>query len=440
MNRRAFTRHTLSSVGAATLLGWTPHPRAAIGRVAPAIDRARLLGNFHGLAEFGRNADGGIDRVAFSDADLEARAYVRDLMERAGLAVSVDVAGNLVGRRSGTESLRPLMIGSHIDSVPGGGNYDGQVGSMGAVEVAWALQVAGTQLRHPLEVVIFPNEEGGKTGSRALSGEVRPFELDIVTASGLSIGEGTRRIGGDPDRLAEAARSPGSVAGFFELHVEQGAVLDRAGLDIGVVEGIVGIRRWNATITGFANHAGTTPMDQRRDALLASAELVRAVRSVVTSQPGTQVGTVGRMEVEPGAPNVIPGRVRLTVEIRDLSMDKIDALFADLETEAARVAADNDTAIALEEFYVSHAAPTAERFRGYVEQTCDALGYRHRRMPSGAGHDAQSIARLGPIGMIFVPSRDGISHSPLEFTTDEGIVRGAEVLLGALLRADEAES
>ena len=294
-------------------------------------------------------------------------------------------------------------------------------------------------LRHPLEVVVFPNEEGGKTGSRALAGEVRPFELDLMTASGHSIGEGTRRIGGDPDRMMEVRRDPGSVAGFFELHVEQGSVLDREGINIGVVEGIVGIRRWTATITGFANHAGTTPMDQRQDALLAAADLVRAVRQVVTDVPGTQVGTVGKIEAEPGAPNVVPGRVSLTIEIRDLAMDKIDSLFGALQLEARAIAAATETEIALQEFYVSRAAPTAERFRDYVEEAARELALPSRRMPSGAGHDAQSFADLGPIGMIFVPSRDGISHSPLEFTPDDDIVRGALVLLGAVLSADASE-
>ena len=438
MNRRAFGRVALSSVGALSLAGWSRRTDDARSARA-AIDPARLLENFHGLARFGRTPEGGIRRLAYSDADLEARAYVAALMEQAGLVVQTDVAGNLVGRREGTESTRPLVIGSHIDSVPDGGNFDGQVGSMGAVEVALALADSDVRLRHPLEVMIFANEEGGKTGSRALSGEVRPFELDIVTASGLSIGEGTRRVGGNPDRIAEARRAAGSVAGYYELHVEQGAILDREGTNIGVVEGIVGIRRWTATVTGFANHAGTTPMDQRRDPMLAAADLVRAVRRVITAEPGTQVGTVGRIEADPGAPNVIPGTVTLTIEIRDLAMEKIDALFEGVAREARAIERATDTEITLEEFYVSRAAPTEERFRRYVEDAARAEGFSMRRMPSGAGHDAQSFADLGPLGMIFVPSRDGISHSPLEFTADEDVVRGTTVLLGALLDADASE-
>ena len=440
MDRRGFGKALGTALAALALDSRQARSAEAAPKVDPAVDPERFLRRFHELKRFGRTAAGGINRVAYSDADLEARTWVRGLMEEAGLTVDVDVAGNLIGRRAGSEALAPLVVGSHLDSVPDGGNYDGQVGSMAALEVAAALEAAGTALRHPLEVVVFPNEEGGKTGSRALAGEVRPFELDIVTASGFSIAEGTRRLGGDPTRLSEAIRQPGSVAGFFELHVEQGAVLDSEGTAIGVVEGIVGIRRWNATVTGFANHAGTTPMDRRQDALLAAADLVRAVRRVVTGVPGSQVGTVGRIEAEPGAPNVVPGTVRLTIEIRDLEMAKIDRLFAGVQEAATRIADETDTEIGFEEFYVSRAAPTAERFRGYVEAAAEERSLDWRRMPSGAGHDAQSFARLGPLGMIFVPSRDGISHSPLEFTEDRHLVQGASVLLGALLRADAGES
>ncbi len=436
MHRRDFTR--ITATGLAALAVPLPLRARGVNQASFRIDRNRLGERMARLARFGANEAGGIDRVAFGDADLEARAWVAGLMEEAGLDVSVDHAGNLLGHRQGTHpDLPPLSLGSHIDSVPGGGNFDGQVGSMGALEVAWTLVDAGHTTRHPLELVIFPNEEGGKTGSRALAGRVEPRELDIVTASGFTIGDGIRRIGGDPDRLAEVRRRPGSLSGFLELHVEQGAVLDRDGIDVGVVEGIVGIMRWNVIVEGMTNHAGTTPMNQRADAMVGAARFVDTVHTTVREIPGTQVATVGRLVAEPGAPNVIPGKVTLSLEIRDLSMDKIQSVFETLAGLAEVIGRETDTRFAFDRFYVSEAAPTDPRIRHTVEGVARGLGLSTLRMPSGAGHDAQSMAHLGPVGMIFVPSVRGISHAPEELTTPEAVANGADVLLGTLLALDE---
>ena len=400
------------------------------------VDSERLLGSLKRLAEFGRTVEGGVTRVAFSPADVEARSYVQGLLREAGLSVTVDAAGNIVARREGTAELPPIMIGSHIDSVPMGGNYDGQVGAMAAVEVARVLVGAKTELRHPLEVVVFSNEENGKTGSRAMAGEVESRELVLTTHAGVTIGEGMRVIGGDPARLSGVRRVRGDVAVFLELHIEQGAVLEAAEIPIGIVEGIVGIRRWNVSFSGFANHAGTTPMTQRRDALVAAASFVVAVHETAKRMEGRQVATVGQIEAVPGAANVIPGRVELSLEIRDLSMGKIDDVFAVLREEGQKIATDTRTSFAAEPYYISYAAPTDERVRRLIERGADALGFAHRRMPSGAGHDAQSIAQFAPIGMIFVPSVAGISHSPREHSTPEDILAGANLLLRSVLLAD----
>lgn len=395
------------------------------------------MGWLHALSRIGAREDGGIDRLAFSDADLEGRDYVISLLEEAGLTVRVDLAGNIFGRLEGeVVSLSPIMVGSHIDSVPAGGKYDGPLGTLGALECVVTLEEIGIKPRHPIEVVVFVNEEGGKTGSRVLAGEFRSEELKLESASGYTIEEGIRRLGGDPDRLREAMISAGEVAGFLELHVEQGAVLERSGIQIGVVEGIVGIRRWNAVVRGSANHAGTTPMDQRRDALLGAARLVEAVNRVVRSLPGSQVATVGRLQVSPGAPNVIPGEAHLSIEIRALTMTRIQEVMDGIRREADAIGSDNGTPIEIEEFYLSGAAPTDERFRHWVESSAEDLGLSHRRMPSGAGHDAQAVAHFAPVGMIFVPSVGGLSHHPEEYSRPEDIEAGANVLLGALLRAD----
>jgi N-carbamoyl-L-amino-acid hydrolase len=389
------------------------------------------------LSRFGARPDGGVDRVAFSDADIEGRAYVSTLMEEAGLEVRVDRVGNILGRLQGSEpGLPPLMVGSHIDSVPAGGNYDGPLGTLGALEGVRTLDEAGIRLRHPVDVVVFVNEEGGKTGSRTMAGEFRPEELVLESASGFTIREGILRIGGDPDRLAEVRIEPGQVAGFLELHVEQGAVLERAGIQVGVVEGIVGIRRWNVTVTGSANHAGTTPMEQRRDALLGAARLVEAVNLVARSMEGSQVATVGKIQVVPGAPNVIPGEAKLTIEIRALEMDRIQEVFDGVRLEADRIGEENGTPITSEEFYLSGAAPTDERFRQWVEASAEDLGLSHRRMPSGAGHDAQAVAHFAPVGMVFIPSVGGLSHHPGEYSRPEDVEAGVNVLTRALLKAD----
>ncbi len=411
-----------------------PAAPAAPSAQAPLVDGDRLNAILDVFRRYGGGDDGGTTRLAYSDEDIAARAYAASVMESAGLQVSVDIAGNLIGRRDGADpAALPIVIGSHLDTVPGGGSYDGHVGCAAAFEVALTLHHHGVALGHPLEVVVFQNEEGGKTGSRALVGRVEPFEFDAVTASGLTIRDGINRLGGDAARLDEAQREPGSMAGFLELHIEQGAVLETAGTQIGIVEGIVGIRRWNMTVLGAQNHAGTTPMPQRRDALVATADMIRAVHEVATTMDGRQVATVGRIEAVPGAPNVVPGEVRATLEIRDLEMDKIGQIFAEIVASAREIESARDVTIEFERFYESLAAPTAPAFRDILERAATDLGYSTMRMPSGAGHDAQSMAELGPVGMIFVPSRDGISHAPEEYTAPEDITRGANVLLHGVL-------
>ena len=400
------------------------------------VDGDRLNRRLAELAGFNAAAEG-TTRLAYSDEDRAARDWLSGIMSDLGLDVRVDRAANLIGHRPGTDaSLPPILLGSHIDSVPAGGSYDGQVGSMAALEVIATLADAGRETRHPLELVIWANEEGGKTGSRAIAGETLPFELDVLTASGFTIGDGTARLGGDLSDLPAARREPGTLAAYLELHIEQGFVLDRGGIDIGVVQGIVGIRRWTVTVDGFANHAGTTPMDMRQDAMVTAARIIEAVRLTALELPGRHVATVGRLAAEPGAPNVIPGRVVFSLEIRDLEMDGIDAVFRAIRTRAEEIAAADGTSVAMEQFYESRAAPTDPRLRDRIEAEAGELGYSTLRMPSGAGHDAQSVALLGPVGMIFVPSRDGISHSPLEYTTPDQITAGANVLLRTLLAVD----
>jgi N-carbamoyl-L-amino-acid hydrolase len=388
-----------------------------------------------GLAEFGTNPQGGVSRVAYSDADKQGREYVMGLMKDARLDVTIDAAGNIVGRRPGSvNKLPPLILGSHIDTVPEGGNYDGVVGSMGAIEVAQVLGENKITLRHPLEVLIFQNEEGGLIGSRAISGDLTEKELDLVSRSGKTIREGIKFIGGDPAKLREVVRQ--NMGAYLELHIEQGNILETEKINIGVVEGIVGINWWDVTIEGFANHAGTTAMNNRQDALLAAAKFIQAVNQIVTSVPGRQVGTVGRINALPGAPNVIPGKVVLSLELRDLDAAKIKMLYDKIYAEAHKIANDSKTKFDFKEINVNTPAPTNQFMRSHITEAARALSLSTKLMPSGAGHDAQDMTRLGAVGMIFVPSVGGISHSPREFSHPQDIINGANVLLHASLRFD----
>ncbi|HSP06773.1 MAG TPA: Zn-dependent hydrolase [Acidobacteriota bacterium] len=404
----------------------------------PRANATRMEERIHALSEFGKNPEGGVSRVAFSDADVQGRSYIQALMKKAGLEVRVDTAGNIIGRRAGRQaSLPPIVFGSHIDSVPHGGNYDGDLGVIGAIECIEALNESGQTTEHPLEVVVFSDEEGGLVGSRAIAGELRDTALDLKSHSGKTIREGIRFIGGDPDRLAEAKREKGSIRAFVELHIEQGGILEAEKTNIGVVEGIVCINWWDVTVDGFANHAGTTPMNQRKDALLASAKLILAVNRVATTTPGRQVATVGKIQAEPGAPNVIPGRVTMSLEIRDLSAEKIRMLFEKIAAEAKQIEKESGTTIRftpLDETAVP--AATDPRVRQIIADAAKELGLSAKLMPSGAGHDAQDMARVAPMGMIFVPSVGGISHSPKEFTRQEDMANGATVLLHAVLKLD----
>jgi beta-ureidopropionase / N-carbamoyl-L-amino-acid hydrolase len=414
---------------------------AAIAADRPAVNGDRIQQHITALSKYGANPEGGVSRVAFSDADIAGRKYVNGLMLEAGLNIRTDAAGNMIGRREGSDPKLPaIMIGSHTDSVPGGGNYDGDVGVIGAIEVAQTLQERGVRLKHPLEVVVFADEEGGTVGSFAMIGQLQPAALELMTHSGKTIRDGIRAIGGDPDNLRKAQRLPVELKAYIELHIEQGAILDESDIDIGVVEGIVGIRWWDVTIEGMANHAGTTPMNRRRDALLSASEFALAVNRVATSMPGRQVATVGRIRAEPGAPNVIPGKVVLSLEIRDLDAAKMTTVYDAIHAEADKIAQARQTPFTFTQLKVSsEPAPTDPRLQRIIAKAASSLNLTSKVMPSGAGHDAQEISHITPTGMIFVPSVGGISHAPKEFTTQQDMANGANVLLQTVLAIDRGE-
>lgn len=403
------------------------------------VNANRLNNSLETLSTYGKNANGGSDRVAFSSHDIAARVYVMELMRNAGLEVSVDFAGNIVGHRAGTDpSLKPIAFGSHIDEVPNGGDYDGPVGSISTIEVMQTLSENNILTAHPLEAIIFTNEEGGVVGSRAIVGELNDKALQVVTNAGITQYEGIKLLGGNPDRVAEMARKKGDLAAFLELHIEQGGNLDREKIQIGVVEGIVAIEWWQFTFKGMANHAGTTPMNMRKDALLPAAEFILAVNKIVKSYEGAQVGTVGKIEAFPGAGNVIPGEVKLNLEMRDLSSEKIWKIYGEIEAKAKSLAAEAGVDLSITHQEVaSKPALADEGIRKIIGDQAKAMGFSTLSLPSGAGHDAQEMARIAPMGMIFIPSKNGISHAPSEYSSPEDIANGANVLLHTILQLDK---
>ena len=436
-------RQMMAAAAAVATLPAAAASAAAAGTASgPRVDADRLRVSLEGLSKFGRPEGGsfadGVSRTAYSEADIGGRAFVMGQMRDAGLNPVIDPAGNIIGRRAGTsKSAKPVIIGSHIDSVRAGGNFDGDVGSMGALEVLRTLDDHGIKTRHPVELAIWSNEEGGTVGSTAFAGLLEPGALDN-NYYGIKLRDGLKRIGGDPDRLAAAARPAGSIHAYLELHIEQGGSLHKAGIPIGVVDGIVAIDRFDVTVTGFANHAGTTPMPGRRNALIAAARLIDAVDTIVKREPGRQVGTVGQLAVFPGAPNVIPGRVEMTVELRDLSEAKVTALGVAVQARAQEIAAETGTTISFHRAEHILAALAHPAVQARIEAAARQLGLPFVHLPSGAGHDAQLLAKLGPMGMIFVPSIDGISHSPKELSTWSDCANGANVLLSSLLAIDAA--
>jgi len=402
------------------------------------VNSTRLEQRIEKLAEYGKTSEGGVNRVAFSDEDIQSREYIVSLMKEAGLKVHIDEGSNIIGRMEGTDlSLPAIVFGSHTDTVPHGGKYDGAVGVLGAIECVQVLMENSVKTRHPLEVIVFTDEEGGLIGSKAIIGTLTSEALAVTSHSGKTVREGIKALGGNPDALDKVVRKKGDLTAFIEIHIEQGSTLASKGIDIGVVEGIVGINWWDVTIEGFANHAGTTPMDKRQDALLAAAHLIIAVNNAVTGVPGQQVGTVGRIRAEPGAPNVIPGKVVMSLELRDLSAEKVDSLFQEIVKKAEAIAEQTDTRISFTPIEATAVpTPTDPSIRKIIAEAAEELDLSYLFMPSGAGHDAQNMAKITPTGMIFVPSIGGVSHSPKEFTPTKDVANGAIVLLHTILKID----
>jgi N-carbamoyl-L-amino-acid hydrolase len=402
------------------------------------IDLERLRQDVEALAAIGHDPSGGISRPAWSPAHEDARAWLVGRLGDAGLAPRVDPAGNILGRLGAETPAPAVMTGSHIDTVPRGGPLDGALGVLAGLECLRTLAAARVRLARALEVAAFSDEEGrfyGLFGSRALTGSLDPVLAERLTdPAGLALPEAMRRAGFDLARAPEARRDPRGIAAYVELHIEQGPWLEAGEVPIGVVEGIVGIRRFRLTFVGQPDHAGTTPMDLRRDAFFTAAEYATKSRELVVRDQGRAVTTVGVVDVRPGVPNIVPERAALLQELRDPDPIVLDRLASRMLQTARRVARARGLVLEVEHLMRAEPVRMSPRIQTLIEAAAEGLGLTTRRMPSGAGHDAQILAAVTDAGMIFVPSQGGRSHRPDEWTDWPAIERGANVLLHTLLR------
>ena len=440
MQRRNFIKNSSITFLGINALGLLNVSGKNIFRKDPIkVNAQRIETRIGELAKFGKDANGAGYRVAYTQGDIDGRAWFMQLMKNAGLEPTIDSGGNIIGKRKGkNNSLKPIAFGSHIDMVPDGGNYDGTLGSLSALEVIEVLNENKMVTNHPLEVIIFANEEGGTVGSKAIVGKLSADELKQKSQSGVTMAEGIKAIGGDPDKIQSCIRKAGDFHAFLELHIEQGGILENENIQIGVVEGIVGRMAWDITVEGVANHAGSTPMNMRQDALLAAAKIVVAVNDVINSMKGNQVGTVGKIAAFPGAYNVIPGKVALGLEIRDLSLEKIEMLFGGIEKRAAKIATESKTKISFQrQPIVLPPAFMNKILQQKIDTSAKELGFTTKFMQSGPLHDSSQMSLITRVGMIFVPSVGGISHSPKEFTKPEDMTNGANVLLQTILEVDK---
>lgn len=398
------------------------------------INEDRLWRRLEELGEIGRNeSSGGITRLSFTDEERAAKDLVASYMQEANLSVREDVVGNLIGRREGSDPEAPvILVGSHIDSVYEGGMFDGTLGVLAGVEVLQAIQEQGVTTRQPIEIIAFTDEEGarfgfGMIGSRALAGTLEDSDLERTDEAGVSVAEAMERSSLDPGSIKEAARSENSVKAYVEVHIEQGKVLESQGLPVGVVEGIASILWRKFVVSGEAGHAGTNPMNIRRDALSAAARILQVIEDEA-KKTGTTVGTVGQLEVSPGGINIIPSEVKFTLDLRDLSEQIRDSAEQRILDRAQDICTERGAELQTEVLQRVKAAPCSQAIQRFAQEACRELDLDPITLPSGAGHDAMQLKDLCQIGMIFVRSKNGISHNPEEWSAKEDCVHGTEVL------------
>ena len=395
------------------------------------INKKRVIKNLYRLGEIGKDPEGGITRLPFSPEYYQAAEEIKSIMRQAGLRVQQDGTDSIFGKRAGLDNTLPsIMFGSHLDTVKNGGLFDGMLGIIAALECILVLNEQSITTRHPLEVAVFNAEEGGELGgtfaSRIMVGIQDPEEEKLrgkIEKCGMTV-----------DDLKSSRREIDEIGAFLELHIEQGRVLENEGCCIGIVKGVVGITRYKITVKGEANHAGTTPMNLRKDALTAASRLVIAIEEIACSLPKPYVATVGKLDIHPGSMCIIPGQVDMILEIRDLNQERVADSVERYKEVAEKISGDH---ISFNKLIDKPAVTKDQRIIEFIEKACQESSIQYKIMASGAGHDAKEIARRIPTGLIFVPSKGGRSHCPEEWTSRKDIYRGIEVLLQSILLIDK---
>lgn len=414
------------------------------------INPDRLIRDFNSISRIGIGEHGSVTRLVFSVKELRARQLLIHLMQQAGLEIHVDRIGNIFGRHNHVKARAPAVLaGSHLDTVVQGGKFDGAMGVIGALEAVRTLKEYGIALRSPVEVVCFVGEESSRfgfstLGSSLLAGQIKGEDLgNAVDAEGTKLEDILSSMGIYRESLVSLRRDPATIKAYLELHIEQGPILEAKNKKIGVVTSIAAPTRFKVVFTGQADHSGTTPMEMRKDALVAAASLITYVEQACSAfsriEQGRVVGTVGAMKIEPGVINAIPGKAELSVDIRSISAEA-KARVAGMVMERAKKIGEQKT-IAVDVLPIRSELPVAldERIIRLLKHSCEEKGIPYEVMPSGAGHDAMQMAKITPAGMIFVPSKRGISHSPMEWTDPGDICVGTQLLLETIVRLANEE-
>lgn len=402
------------------------------------MDKQETLRLIEEIALFGKG-EKGITRLAFSDSDIQARNYIVKFVQAMGLLVRVDGAGNIIARLEGSDLERTVvMTGSHLDTVPEGGKYDGTLGVVAAIQAVKELQKRGP-LTHPVEIVIFAAEESSRFGvatfgSKAMTGQLHVHTLSrLKDENNITFKEVIEQQGLSVASVKQAARPAKTIKSFVELHIEQGRILERQKNSIGIVDSIAAPTRCKITVDGVAAHSGTTPMDERQDALVSAAMIVLAVQEIALAQShyGT-VATVGAIKVQPGAVNVVPGRAEMWVDIRGIDHDSIIATMQELKDAISAIADAQETPVSIEVTSAEKPVAMDEEMAELIERICRDKKVACQRLHSGAGHDAMNLAHVAPSGLILIPCKDGVSHNPEEAVAEVDIMTGIEVLTEVL--------
>lgn len=406
------------------------------------INIERLLAEIERYASHGKDPDGGVTRPSFCEKDYEVRQLFVQQLKEIGLQVHIDSIANIWGTLAGNgNSDKPIVLGSHLDTVPNGGKYDGALGVLAAKEIVQTLRENGRTLNHPLQIVAFTAEESNEfnfstMGSRAITGKLSRTDLsEVSNHNGLSLSEAVDRAGGDIDKIEPMERD--AIAAFFELHIEQGKKLERQNLPLGVVDRIVGIYRDIVTIEGEQNHSGTTMMDERKDALAAAGEMVASVQRIAKALNTSAVATVGKFDVSPNAANIIPGRVEFILEVRSADKEERESLVESIHQSFDSIKEAYGVSISSENIYNTQESKFDEELTDFLKNAAEHLQIPHTVLPSMAGHDAMHMADLTKTAMLFVRSINGISHNPAELSLPDDIEKSVNVLLEAIVQADK---